>query len=237
MKIIGANFKMNLTQKEIINYLNIIENKLDKNKVIFFPTSLYLNLFQNKNYLTGSQDLSFKDFGSLTGDISIKQLKDFEISYSLIGHSERRNYFNDDKYISNKLNLALKNNIIPVLCLGENLEEYQNNLTKDKLKKQLNDAFKENINFLNENIIIAYEPVWAIGTGKIPRLEKIKEIIEFLKDYIYKNYHLNLKIIYGGSVNLNNIINLETISNLDGYLIGEATLDPYKFLDLITKIK
>lgn len=233
MKIIAANFKMNLTKTEIDNYLNTIKGKIDKN-VIFFPSDIYLNDFSS--YLTGSQNISFLEKGAVTGDISIIQLLDMNIKYTLIGHSERRLYFNDSNYINSKIRLALLNKITPILCIGENLEEYQNKVTFKKLTKQIDEAFLTNKDILNDSLIVAYEPIWSIGTGNILDNETIVEVINFIKKYILANYNLDLKVIYGGSINLNNISNLESL-NLDGYLIGNACLDPNKFLELIRFIK
>ncbi len=234
MKIIAANFKMNLTKKEIDNYLKEIDNK-KINNVIFFPSNLYIPYFSKYNI--GSQDISFKELGSITGDTSIKQYLDFNIKYVLIGHSERRKYFNDSKYISDKVNLALKNNIIPIICIGETEEEYNNNLTKEVLKKELDEALENNITLLNNEIIIAYEPIFSIGTNKVLDIKEIENIISYIKSYLKNTYLLDIKVLYGGSVNLNNIGNLEKISNLDGYLIGNASLDAKSFLDLTSKIK
>ena len=234
MKIIAANFKMNLTKKEIDNYLKEIDNK-KINNVIFFPSNLYIPYFSKYNI--GSQDISFKELGSITGDTSIKQYLDFNIKYVLIGHSERRKYFNDSKYISDKVNLALKNNIIPIICVGETEEEYNNNLTKKVLKDELDEALENNITLLNNEIIIAYEPIFSIGTNKVLDIKEIENIITYIKSYLKNTYLLDIKVLYGGSVNLNNISNLENISNLDGYLIGNASLDAKSFLDLTSKIK
>lgn len=234
MKIIAANFKMNLTKKEIDNYLKEIDNK-KINNVIFFPSNLYIPYFSKYNI--GSQDISFKELGSITGDTSIKQYLDFNIKYVLIGHSERRKYFNDSKYISDKVNLALKNNIIPIICVGETEEEYNNNLTKKVLKKELDEALENNITLLNNEIIIAYEPIFSIGTNKVLDIKEIENIVSYIKSYLKNTYLLDIKVLYGGSVNLNNIGNLEKISNLDGYLIGNASLDAKSFLDLTSKIK
>lgn len=234
MKIIAANFKMNLTKKEIDNYLKEIDNK-KINNVIFFPSNLYIPYFSKYNI--GSQDISFKEGGSITGDTSIKQYLDFNIKYALIGHSERRKYFNDSKYISDKVNLALKNNIIPIICIGETEEEYNNKLTKKVLKKELDEALENNITLLNNEIIIAYEPIFSIGTKKVLDIKEIESIITYIKSYLKNTYLLDIKVLYGGSVNLNNISNLENISNLDGYLIGNASLDAKNFLYLISKIK
>ena len=237
MKLICANFKMNLLENDINNYLDIIDNKITKENTIFFPSSIYIKNFSNKNYLVGSQNISFKEFGALTGDTSILQLKELGISYTLIGHSERREYFKDSNYINQKVNLALKNDIKIVLCIGENENEFIENKTFKVLKKELDDAIINNLNLINSNnLIIAYEPIWAIGTGKIPTNQILENTLKEIKDYLINTYNLDLKVLYGGSVKLENIEELEKIKLIDGYLIGGACLEPNKFLDLISKI-
>lgn len=237
MKLICANFKMNLLKKDIDEYLKIINgNKLDN--VIFFPNNLYINEFKKNNYHVGSQDISFKEFGAITGDTSLFQLKELGITYTLIGHSERREYFLDNNYINEKVSLALKNNLKVILCIGENKDEFEENRTLDVLKKEIDLAFNNNLDLINKNnLIIAYEPIWSIGTGLIPNNNILETTINEIKKYLIEKYNLNLKILYGGSVKLDNIDSLEIISNIDGYLIGGACLNPNNFLSLITRIK
>jgi len=230
MKIICCNFKMNLLKKDIDNYLNIIDNKINKNNTIFFPSIPYISLFSNRGYLVGSQDISFKEFGSITGDTSVMQLKELGIKYTIIGHSERRQYFDDDKYISKKINLSLQNNIDVILCIGETTKTTENE-TFEFLKNEIDEAFQNNINLINNNnLIIAYEPIWAIGSGVIPSDKCLINTISFIKKYILDNYKLNLKVLYGGSVNLDNINSLNKINEIDGYLIGSCSLKPENLL-------
>ena len=160
MKLICANFKMNLLKKDIFEYLKVLERERINDNVIFFPSSIHLNYFNDKKYLIGCQNISFKNFGSVTGDTSILQLKELGISYTLIGHSERRKYYNDNNYISDKVELALKNNIKSILCIGENLDEKDTNQTLIILKKEIDEALKNNLeNITNDNFIIAYEQI------------------------------------------------------------------------------
>lgn len=237
MKIICANFKMNLLQNDINNYLTTINNKIRKENIIFFPNILYIKDFKNNNYSVGSQNISFKESGSITGDTSILQLKEIGITHTLIGHSERREYFKDSDYIENKVKIALNNNIKIILCIGENLNDFNSNNTFNVLKKEIDQALNNNLSLIDENnLIIAYEPIWAIGTGKIPTNSILENTIKNIKNYLKEEYNLNLKILYGGSVNLNNIDELESINNIDGYLIGGASLNPNDFLKLINKI-
>ncbi len=237
MKIICANFKMNLLKEDILNYLEIIDNKIPKDRVIFFPNELYINYFKNQNYLVGSQNISYLENGSLTGDTSILSLKEVGINYTLIGHSERREFYNDSKYVNKKIALAIKNNVIPILCVGETKLEHEEKKTIDVIKKELDEALKEQTNLTNDNLIIAYEPIWSIGTSITPSNNSIDTTLLEIKTYIKKQYNLNPKVLYGGSVSLKNIDTLEALKNHDGYLIGTASLDANNFLSLINKVK
>ena len=235
MKLICCNFKMNLLKEDINNYLDKIKD-LKKDNIIFFPSIPYINSFRINNFQVGSQDISFNEFGSFTGETSIMQLKELGISHTIIGHSERRMYFDDDKYITKKINLALKNDIKVILCIGEKIKMTQEE-TNNYLKDQIDDAIKNNLELINNNnLIIAYEPIWAIGSGVIPSNNCLDNTISFIKDYIFNNYELNLKVLYGGSVNDKNIDNLEEIKKINGYLIGSYSLKPENILTISSKL-
>ena len=236
MKLICCNFKMNLLKKDIDNYLKIIDNRINKENIVFFPSIPHINKFIEKGYLVGSQDISFQEFGSITGDTSIIQLKELGISYTIIGHSERRKYFDDDKYISKKIKIALENNIKVILCIGESIKltEKEANIF---LKDQIDSAIDNNLNLIKNNLIIAYEPIWAIGSGVMPDEKYLSNTISFIKNYVMNIYNLNLKVLYGGSINLDNIKNIEKITEIDGYLIGGSSLNPEIFLSIISNIK
>ncbi|MBR3661062.1 MAG: triosephosphate isomerase [Bacilli bacterium] len=235
MKLICCNFKMNLLKKDIINYLDVINNKIKKDNLIFFPSIPYISMFNEAGFKVGSQDISFKELGSITGDTSILQLKELGISYTIIGHSERREYFDDDKYISNKINLALTNSIKVILCIGEKIK--QEKIDTEFLKKEIDEAFKNNLNLINNNnLIIAYEPIWAIGSGEIPSNICIEETIFFIKKHIFDKYKININVLYGGSVSLDNIDILESVKGIDGYLIGGCSLKPENILNISSKL-
>ena len=236
MKLICCNFKMNLLKNDIDNYLNIIKDKIEKERVIFFPSIPYIESFSKENYLVGSQNISFTEFGSVTGDTSIKQLKELGITYTIIGHSERRKYFDDDKYISKKIKLALNNNIKVILCIGE-LEKISREETNSFLKDEIDEALRDNLDLINDNIIIAYEPIWAIGSGVIPDNNWINTTTSYIKNYIKNTYNKDIKVLYGGSVKVDNIDNLEKLDIIDGYLIGGASLNPNDIIALQSKIK
>ena len=236
MKIIAANMKMNLLKDDINNYLEKIDKKMDKKKVIFFPPNIYIQNFTNKEYLVGSQDISFQEMGAITGDTSILQLKELGISYTILGHSERRKYYQDDLYLSKKIDLALKNKIKFILCIGEK-EKQDEEETILYLKKEISKLHLEEKTNLEDYMILAYEPIWAIGSGEIPSNYCLEKTLSITKKYIKDTYNLNIPILYGGSININNIDSLEKINSLDGYLIGSSCLNPDTFLELVNKIK
>lgn len=225
MKTIVGNLKTYLNGSEIKEYLN----KLDKSdNLIICPSSIHIPYFLNKNIKIGLQNIYFKD-GAFTGEVSALQGKNLGVSYVLIGHSERKKYFNETNDIINlKIKESLKNNLNVILCIGETKEEKDCNLTTKILKHQLDEC----LNGINDPVIIAYEPVWSIGTGNIPSNEEINNIIKFIKNiYPYK-------VLYGGSINKENIEHLNNIDNLDGYLIGAASskVDEFNYIiDVINK--
>ena len=233
MKLVVGNFKMNLTLSEVNEYINYFKNKNYPN-VVFAPSSIYLSKFVENNLKTSSQDVSFMNIGAYTGDISAIQLKSIGVSYSIVGHSERRKYYSDDKYVNSKLKELINNGITPILCIGETKEEKDNGITLDILKNEINMAFNGLSNL--DSIIIAYEPIWSIGTGVIPTNDDINETISFIKDYIKKKYNTNNKVLYGGSVSNKNINELEKINVIDGYLVGGCSIKKEDFDLLINSV-
>ena len=219
MKIIACNLKMNLMPSELNNYIEGM--KAIKDKILLFPPAIYIDNFIKNGFVTGSQDISFKEMGAYTGDISILQLKELGIKHTIIGHSERRQYYQDDRFVNEKIKLCLKNDVLPILCVGETQEENSRNETYSVCTREIDEAFKDND---IKDIIIAYEPIFSIGTGIVPTNEFINETIGDIKKYILDKYGLNVKVLYGGSVNDGNIKTLEEIPNVDGYLIGSSSL-------------
>ena len=233
-KLLIGNMKMNLTYSEIMEY---IEQMRDYKKFIICPSSLYIPYFIENGFEVGVQNISEYGQGAYTGEISVTQANSMNIKYSLIGHSERRIKFNeDDNVINKKLRKTVSNNLNAILCIGETFDEKEQLLTKEVLKKQIINDLNEVDEFYLKNIIIAYEPVWAIGTGKVPSLEDIKEIIEYIKKIVNETYGFNPKVLYGGSINENNINDLNTIDIVDGFLVGGACLVPEKFIKIIETI-
>ena len=231
-KLVVGNFKMNLLYSDIQNYILEV-TKYSFENVIYCPSSLYLSLFINHGLKTGAQDVSSYEVGSYTGDISASQLKSLGVKYVIIGHSERRKYYQDEQYINNKLNLCIKEGLVPILCIGENRDEYTNKETLDVLKHQLDESLKE---IDVSKIIIAYEPIWSIGTGILPSCEEIYNTIDYIKKYIYNKYEILPQILYGGSVSNQNIKELEKIKNIDGYLVGGCSIKVNDFIEMINYI-
>ena len=236
MKLIVGNFKMNLLKPEITEYINYFKDKKYTN-VIFAPSYIYLNEFVDNGFTTCSQDVSFEVSGSYTGDVSAKELRSIGVTYSIIGHSERRKYYNDSNLVNEKLKRLLEEEINPIICIGETKKERDNHETFDVLKKELDEVLKNVDTKHINNVIIAYEPIWSIGTGVIPTNDEIHETIVMIKDYVFNKYDNKLLVLYGGSVNKNNILELEKIDGIDGYLVGGCSIKKADFDELINSVK
>lgn len=226
-KLYVINMKMNLNFDEIEEYLKKINNKRLDN-VIFCPTSIYIPYFIKQKLNVGIQNISEFDNGSYTGQISSKQASNIGVKYVILGHSEIVKYLKEDQLsINKKIKQCIKNNIIPILCIGE--------LNKDDdIQKTIDhqlSLYLENINV--DKIIIAYEPAFLIGSDDNINVNRLKNIVKYIKK-VTKKYKINdIIILYGGNVNKNNIKNISTIEHLDGFLIGKSALNVENFLDMI----
>ena len=226
-RIIIGNLKMYMTYEEVLKYIN----EMDGVDVIICPSSIYVSLFLNNSYNVGIQDISMYDLGAHTGDISGVQAKDMGVNYTLIGHSERRKYYQEsDEIINKKVVKALECGLKVVLCIGDDLCDDR----EKKLEKQLLDNFKGIVDF--DNIIIVYEPVWCIGTGQTPSNDEIKTTVAFIKTKMSQWFDKNVKVLYGGSVDKGNIDTLLQVENVDGFLIGKASTDSKQFKEIIRKL-
>ena len=184
---------------------------------------------RGSNIEVGAQNCHEQDvYGAFTGSVNSSMLKSVGAKYIIIGHSENRQAGETDKLINLKIKSALKSGLNVIFCIGETLKAKRKKITKSVLNKQIKVGLKNIKN--NKKIIIAYEPVWSIGTGIIPKSDDLFKTISFIKKE-KKNY----KVLYGGSVNPKNINQLKSINNIDGYLIGGASQDPKKFIDIIKK--
>ena len=178
--IIVLNNKSNLSKEEFLKYQEELNQVKSKYEIVLCPTYLNINLYNQSKIKLGSQNISAYDDGAYTGEISAKSLKASGVNYSIIGHSERRQYQKEtNKDINEKIKKSLDNNIIPILCIGETKEERQNNRVEEILKKELIDAVKDLNKEDIKKIVIAYEPIWSIGTGLIPNNGEIEEILIF----------------------------------------------------------
>ena len=231
-----ANWKMNKSFKDGSNTVNSINKKIRNTKKKSFiilpsdPSILFIkNNIEAKSVLLGGQNCSAYDKGAYTGETSAEMLKKVGCSYVLIGHSERRIYHNEtNKILSKKVKMAELAKLKVIFCIGESISDYLNKRSISKLNSQLTNIFDTNFNF--KNLIIAYEPVWAIGTNKVPQLKEISKIHTFIKTYFYKNYNVdNISVLYGGSVNSLNSKGIFSIETVNGGLIGGASLNASEF--------
>jgi len=243
--IIAGNWKMNKLFHEVDEFLteltDVLEEKdLNKVDVIICPPSVYLELSSDiaheSKFFVGSQNVNDHDSGAYTGEISAQMLKSMDIPYCIIGHSERRKYYQEtDEMINTKLRKLHENEILPILCIGETLEEREKDITQDVIISQLKGGLRD-INISN-NVIIAYEPVWAIGTGKTATPEQAQEIHLLIRNWLAEEYSKTVSektpILYGGSMKPENVKELLQQSDIDGGLIGGASLDVSKFDQMI----
>ena len=234
-----ANWKMygNLqslnTLDKVIKFSKSKEIK--KGRLIYCPPytliSSFLKKFQNCLIDIGAQNChESDDFGPHTGFINAKMLKNVGANYVIIGHSENREKGETDKIINQKIRSAIRSKLKVIFCIGETLKQKKNRKTKSVLQKQI----KFGLDKVNKktNLFIAYEPVWSIGTGKIPKMKDLKQTVKFIKNQFKFKIP---KILYGGSVNPQNIKDLREIKELDGFLIGGASQNPKKFIDIVKK--
>ncbi|WP_033160254.1 triose-phosphate isomerase [Mycoplasmoides alvi] len=244
-KIIIGNWKTNKTQAEVKNFFNELKVHLKKNIVdcIFgvAPVAIHLTLAQSlapKSMIIVAQDANAVASGAFTGTVSWSQLKDIKIKYVIVGHSERRQYYNEtDEVVNQKTKALLENKMVPILCIGENLKEFNQKKTNQVCAKQLKLALKDiDLNLLS-NLIIAYEPIWAIGTGKTATSENAQSTIKAIRNELKKiagNKIANkVPILYGGSVKPTNIKEIINQPDIDGALVGGASLIASDYVKLL----
>ncbi|MCP4650245.1 MAG: triose-phosphate isomerase [PVC group bacterium] len=243
--IIAGNWKMNKTITEALDLVRGLSMELKDVKdvdVVICPvfTALYSvsHEIEGSNIKLGAQNLFWEEKGAFTGEISAQMLKDANCDYVLIGHSERRNIFKEtNEYVNRKLKAALKAELLPIVCVGERLEERQKNETFDVIRNHVTGALEGLSADDLKDIIIAYEPVWAIGTGQVATPEQAQEVHAFIRKLIADNFGSEvaekLRIQYGGSVKPDNIKILIAQPDIDGALVGGAALKAESFLGII----
>ena len=241
--IVAANWKMNFTIDESLNLIDEIIKRSPsvEAKIIFFPNYISLQSVKQKlvdtAYMVGSQNVHHDESGAFTGEVSASMLSILDLDYVIIGHSERRQYFNEsDDQVNQKIKRALDVNIKPIICIGETIDERKSGKTTEVLNRQLNKAFEE-IDVLSANkIIVAYEPVWAIGTGVSADENQVLEAHALIKQTLVSIFSENIPILYGGSVNASNAFELINLNNVDGFLIGGASLKSESFCQIIENV-
>lgn len=211
-KWIVANWKMNGDMKLVNLYIEAFK---DYSNLIVAPPSVYIKEFASM--LSAGQNVHYENNGAYTGEISAEHLKNVGVKFCLIGHSERRAYFSETNIIvKNKALKCIEHNIVPIICIGESLKDYEDGKTEKVLKNQIDECLPEAGDFW-----IAYEPLWAIGTGKTPALDEIKKIQMFIKSQVLHN----VNVLYGGSVKASNAEEILSLPEVDGVLVGGASLN------------
>ena len=234
-KMFGIPKSINILNK--INKFNSKDKNRNKYRVIITPPytliESFSKYFKNKKISIGSQNCYQKDqFSSNTAAVSPYMLRSVGAKYTLIGHSDNRGEGDTDSMLKDKVEFALKNNLKVVFCIGENKSEKKNNRTLAVLKKQLTNVLEKKFN--KNNIVVAYEPIWSIGTGKIPGAEDLKKTTVHIKKILKNIFKKNSPaVLYGGSVDGTNVEMFKQITEIDGFLIGGASKSSKKFIDII----
>lgn len=243
--VIAGNWKMNKNISEAIELANGLKRNLyeiSNIEIVICPPFTLLDevyeVIAESNIALGSQDVYWQEKGAFTGEVSCLMLKDVGCKYAIVGHSERRKYFNEaNSEINKKISALLKNDLIPIVCVGETLEQRENNKTFEIVKTQTEECLKDISLDDSAKLIIAYEPVWAIGTGKNATPFQAQEVHEFIRKLLAKIFNKEMadkiRIQYGGSVTAENINDLIVQEDIDGALVGGASLDVNSFTKIV----
>ena len=245
-KIVAGNWKMNLDFQEaqdlVENIANLCEEKQPDCDIVICPPYLYLEMVTDmaddtQLFYVGAQNVNENESGAYTGEVSAKMLDSLGTNFCIIGHSERRKYFNEDNAVlAAKIKKLLEYQIVPIYCVGEVLEEREANTHFDVIKNQVVEGLFHLDVADMENIVIAYEPVWAIGTGKTATPAQAEEVHKFIRTLVAEKYGediaAQLRILYGGSCNAKNAADLFAQPNIDGGLIGGASLKAEDFISI-----
>ncbi|HOR53029.1 MAG TPA: triose-phosphate isomerase [Bacilli bacterium] len=242
-KIIAGNWKMNKTRDEALQFVYAVSEKLphidEVDSVVCVPFPLLRTLCkrQGDNLRVGAQNMHYADNGAYTGEISAEMLTTLGVAYVIIGHSERRAMFNEtDETVNLKVKKAFEKGLIPILCVGETLEQrekgQEKKVVKAQLEKNLEGLSKNDI----EHLVIAYEPIWAIGTGKTASAAQAEEMCAYVREVVKDLYGTaadKMRVQYGGSVKVDNIKEILSMPNIDGALVGGASLKADDFVKLV----
>jgi len=243
--LFAANWKMNKTVSESVLLAKALKNEflgLTNREVVLCPPFTSLSAVAAEIRIApialGAQNMHYEKEGAFTGEISPFMLQELGVKYVIVGHSERRQHFNEgNKLINKKIKSAAAFGLHPIFCVGETEEERKKKKTKAIIGKQVKEGLKGVSEFEMRKVNIAYEPVWAIGTGKNATPEQAEEVHEFIRNLVKRSYNDeiadNLRILYGGSVNPENVEGFMIKSAVDGVLVGGASLDPKKFIKIV----
>ena len=246
-KIIAGNWKMNMLPNEAMSFINELEPNVKNAKCEIILCVPYTDLFyslltaQNTNIKIGAQNMHWEESGAYTGEVSPNMLKCINVEYVIIGHSERRQYFAEtNEMVNKKIRSALKHELIPILCVGETAIQREKGIQEEVIKEQIKKALSEISQDDAKKIIIAYEPIWAIGTGKVATKEDANNMLKCIRKEIENLYSVdvaqNISLLYGGSVKKENAKELFSTSDIDGALIGGASLKVEEFNEIIKQM-
>jgi triosephosphate isomerase len=236
-KVVAGNWKMNITPSEsekLVKQLATEITQADAEVVVCVPSIDIIPVVKavgGSNIKVGAENMYYEESGAFTGELSPQMLTDAGVSYVIIGHSERRQYFlEDDKMVNRKVRKALEHDIVPIVCCGETIEQREAGITLEFIKQQIVYAFGQITAEQAKKCIIAYEPIWAIGTGHVATTEQAQEVCEAIRRDIKGLYGdevaEEIRILYGGSVNAGNAAELFAQADIDGGLVGGASLKP-----------
>jgi len=243
--IIAGNWKLNHSEKEAVELVTALRTSLiDLNAVdvvvcpAFTVLPIVHDVIQDSNIALGAQNVYWENSGAYTGEISVPLLKDIGVQYVIVGHSERRQFFGEtDETVNKKIKAVLSHGLTPIACVGEVLEERENNKTFEVIEKQCAGGFAGLTTEEMKKIIIAYEPVWAIGTGKTASPDQAQEVHQFIRTLLVKLFGddvaQTVRIQYGGSVKPENSVDLMSQPDIDGALVGGASLKADTFSDIV----
>ena len=242
-KVVAGNWKMNMTPSEAVALVKKLKPNMENSDVdvIFCVPSIdivpVVEACKGTKISVGAENMYYEENGAYTGEVSPQMLVDAGVSYVIIGHSERRQYFKEDnEMVNRKIRKAIEHNIIPIICCGETLEERETDKTKDVVKTQI-IAGLANVKAEDlEKVVIAYEPIWAIGTGKTATSEDANDVIAYIREVVanlYGELANEVRIQYGGSVKPSNVAEIMNQSDIDGALVGGASLEANDYVELV----
>lgn len=232
-KLIAGNWKMNLNSSDAEKLAEGLKS-VEGVEILVCPSFVNIptvhGVLKDSEIKIGAQNVSEYEWGAYTGEVSVNQLSDFGINYVIVGHSERREFFcEDNEQINKKIKILQKHNITPILCVGEPEDVRKNKNEKEYVRTQVLNCIQDT----DDNIVVAYEPIWAIGTGISANIEDVEEMSDFLREILEEHYSKKVRILYGGSVKPSNAKEILSLKNVDGALIGGASLVADDFMEIL----